>query len=214
MTYQDISKDAPTTLTQAEKNKLYAQLNAKEREDWQEYQDSIWLTLCPSQYNKPLDYSKISANNHAQVKAVIAWQNFPKGLFIIGPTGRAKTRACWAALKPRWYAGAKIHFASSFQVAQDAVKAMTDHERGQKIVPRYVNADILFLDDLGKRLTPSASQFLFEVIERRTNNDKPIIATSNEDFKTLAEKIDDGSGTMSEPVIRRFEEFCDLVVMP
>ena len=214
MNFGEIAQDAPTTLTSEQKKKLYAQLNAKEQEDWQAYQDSLWLTLCPSQYSQPLNYSKITPNNHAKVKAIVEWKDYPRGLFIIGPTGRAKTRAVWAALKPRWYGGSSIVIASSFRVAQDAVKAVTDHDNGHKIIPRYVNADVLFLDDIGKRLTASASQFLFEVIERRTSNDKPIIATSNENYKTLAEKIDDGSGTMSEPIIRRLEEFTELVVLP
>jgi DNA replication protein DnaC len=99
-------------------------------------------------------------------------------------------------------------------LAQHATKALTDHENGEKVIGPYVNSDILFLDDMGKRQTPALTQFFFEIIERRTSNGKPIIATSNEDYRTLAEKIDDGSGTVSEPIIRRLEEFCDLVVLP
>jgi DNA replication protein DnaC len=161
-----------------------------------------------------LNYAKLDPSNHAKIIAIAEWQNYPRGLVVVGPTGRGKTRSVWAALRPKWWSGAKIKHVTAFKMAQHATKALTDHENGEKVIGSYVSADVLFLDDLGKRLTPATSQFLFEIVERRTSANKPIIATSNEDYRTLAEKIDDGSGTMSEPIIRRLEEFCDLIVLP
>jgi hypothetical protein len=196
---------------QEQVDQVMAEIRVQDRRRVDYFMDREWLKVCPAGYAQPLDYGKIDPANHGKVRQSVEWVQYPKGLFVVGPTGRAKTRAVWSAMHKHWLNENKIYCRSSFQLSQDAVKALTDHENGSRVMPTYVNPNILFLDDLGKRLTPSASQFLFEVIERRTSQMLPIMVTSNETPATLKEAINDP--TMADPILRRIKEFCDTVVL-
>ena len=54
----------------------------------------------------------------------------------------------------------------------------------------YSDCDLLILDDLGAgKITDWSVGVLYQIINARYNSEKPIIATSNYDFKGLAEAL-------------------------
>lgn len=207
------SLTSSVVFSEEEKARVYEEIKAKHEREYAEHIERTWLDICPRIYNEALDYSKIKPEaNHQKIRSLVSWETYPKGVFVMGPTGRAKTRACWAALKARFLEGKSIRHVSSFQFAQDALRSTQDVDAGAKIMGRYVNADILFLDDVGKRPTPSSFQFLFEILERRMSQDKAVVCTSNDTLATLSEAI--GDMTIADPITRRIREFCDLIILP
>ncbi|MEI9998773.1 MAG: ATP-binding protein [Verrucomicrobiota bacterium] len=188
-----------------------AEVAEKDRREREEFDRQRWLAICPAIYDDALDFGKLSPRNHAKIRSIAAWERFPRSLFICGPTGQGKTRVAWAALKRQWQAGKGIMAKSSFQFSNDALAVTTDAERTRGITSRYVSADIVLIDDLGKRLPASAQQWLFEVIERRCSERKAMVITSNETVSSLGASL--GDITMAEPLARRVKEFFEVEVL-
>lgn len=69
------------------------------------------------------------------------------------------------------------------------------------IFKKYLDCDILVLDDLGtKKTTDWVGDVIYQIINRRYENQKFTIITSNYSLKELAEKLQD------DRIIRRIEE--------
>jgi DNA replication protein DnaC len=74
---------------------------------------------------------------------------------------------------------------------------------------RLYSAPVVFLDDVGKcRLTERGEAELFGLVENRTANGKPIIATTNFVGDSLANTM---RGETGQPLVRRLREFCDCI---
>jgi len=79
-------------------------------------------------------------------------------------------------------------------------------ESEQEILDRYSSVSLLVLDDLGaQKTTDWAYQMLYMVINRRYENMKPIIITSNYDLNELGNKMED------ERIPSRLYEMCDVI---
>jgi DNA replication protein DnaC len=65
------------------------------------------------------------------------------------------------------------------------------------------------LDDIGKgRLTPTAEELLFDIIDQRTERMKPIIWTSNMNASGLQKAFSDDR---ANPLLRRLSEFTKII---
>jgi len=170
-----------------------------------------WATfceLCPKGYRRhdPRRYPKASASKLA---AVLAWQYGERGLLLHGETDQGKSRAAWLLLR-------RLHFAGHGIIAFDAVSFSHEvarqfgSERGpDRWLRSLYSAPVVFLDDLGKcRLTERGEAELFGLIETRTANGKPIIATTNFVGGTLANAMRPETGI---PLARRLREFCECI---
>jgi len=144
-----------------------------------------------------------------KLAAVLRWQYGSRGILLHGPTERGKTRAAWSLLR-------RLHFEGREIVAFNAVSF--SHEVGYHFGPdgnavrwvrRIYNAAIVFLDDVGKcRLTERGEAELFGLVETRTAQDRPIIATTNFVGNTLAATMHPETGAA---LVRRLREFCECI---
>jgi DNA replication protein DnaC len=178
---------------------------------------NAWEAICPPEYREPFDFSQVrSGVDHAELRKILDWPFGAKGLYIFGSSGRSKTRAVYARL-------ARAHFEERLSVlaiegvqfGNEAAAAFYDSLVTEKWLKRFTSVDILFLDDAGKRFTPSTQEALFTIAERRTNQRRPILITINytgDDLRKMA--VEKGGAerlSIVNPFLRRIEDFTEIV---
>lgn len=122
--------------------------------------------------------------------------NFEKNIiFISGNTGVGKSHLTRCMANELINENYVVFFTTSFAMHQDFVKShMTrDLELKNSLLDRYLNADILFIDDLGTELrNPLITiNYLYHVINERKINKRPTIITSNLDLYDLQDYYDE-----------------------
>ena len=167
--------------------------------------ESEWARICPPLYNDT-DVSLLPANAHNRV---MAWKYGPTGLILHGETGRCKTRSMYQLLKRLHFEDKKkIQVFNAVSFSHEVNRRFFDGT-GEEWIARLCQVDVVFMDDLGKcRLTERGEAELFGLIEQRTANLKPILATTNFIGESLSEKLTDDRGL---PLVRRLREFCQAV---
>lgn len=163
--------------------------------------------ICPPLYQK----SDVNKLPELQLKKALEWQFNPRGLILLGDTGKGKSRVAWQLLKRilvsdkpeqpmMWFDSTSFGLEIAKHYRHDDVDVWLNSAAA---VP------ILFFDDLGKlKLTERAEVELFGLIERRTASELPIIVTTNDTGDTLAARMSDNRGPA---MIRRLREFCDPI---
>lgn len=163
--------------------------------------------ICPSLYQK----SETSRLPEAQLKKALEWQYGPRGLILLGDTGKGKSRVAWQLLKRLLITDKperKIMWFDSTSFGLEIVKHYR-HEDVDVWLEDAGTVPILFFDDLGKlKMTERAEVELFGLIERRCASELPIIVTTNDTGDTLAARMSDNRGPA---MIRRLREFCEPV---
>jgi DNA replication protein DnaC len=165
------------------------------------------LEICPELY-RASEPDRLPA---PQLAAALRWQVNPKGLILLGETGRGKSRVAWLLLrrilvedlpeiKFKWFDCVGFgHEIAKHYKAEDA----------EEWLELLATIPLLFMDDLGKlKLTERAETELFGMIERRCANRKPMIVTTNDTGDTLASRMTDNRGPA---LIRRLREFCEPI---
>lgn len=163
--------------------------------------------ICPSLYQK----TEIERLPAVQLTKALEWKHGPRGLILLGDTGKGKSRVAWTLLKRvltqdkpeiqfMWFDA--IGF--GHQIALHYRK-----EDAEEWLTRVAEFPLVFFDDLGKlKLTERAEVELFGVIERRCAAELPIIVTTNDTGDSLAARMTDNRGPA---MIRRLREFCDPI---
>lgn len=136
--------------------------------------------------------------------------NFEKNIiFISGNTGVGKSHLTRCMANELINENYVVFFTTSFAMHQDFVKRhMTrDLELKNSLLDRYLNADILFIDDLGTELrNPLITiNYLYHVINERKINKRPTIITSNLDLYDLQDYYDE---RISSRIIDKQSSIC------
>jgi hypothetical protein len=178
---------------------------AAEREAWRQARlMAEWERLCPVIY-RATDSGRLPQGPLAEV---LAWEFGPQGLILYGPTAAGKTRAAYLLLNRLHCEGRTIAAFRPGQFSHDCATAFFD-ATGPAWFKRLARMDVIFLDDLAKdKLTPRVEAELFNLIEARTAEARPILATTNtvgQDFEAML------SNDRGEPLVRRLREFCQPV---
>ena len=136
--------------------------------------------------------------------------NFDKTLiFLAGQTGVGKTHL----LKCMANELIKLHkfvlLTSSFSMHQDFVKsyACKDAIEKQNIIEKYLDADVLFIDDLGTELRqPNITvNYLYQILNERKSRKNPTIITSNLELSDIADYYDE---RISSRIIDKSSSIC------
>ncbi|MEQ8819838.1 MAG: ATP-binding protein [Sumerlaeia bacterium] len=131
-----------------------------------------------------------------------------KGLRLHGSVGSGKTHIAVAILREvirRGYSGIYYNFSDLLDDLRGSFNEKNSNE-GWRILEDVEQADLLVLDDIGAESTTDwVRDRLYLIVNRRYENGKALIITTNLDFKDLDARV--GPRTMS-----RFMEMCDEFV--
>lgn len=148
-------------------------------------------------YQLPVRYQQARLKDFSAgiVREVTAWLEKPTdGLFLAGGVGTGKTHLAAAIVRHEIERGKRqVYFRPAsvlFQAIRDSYK---DEGRTEaSILADYTDARLLVLDDLGAgNLSDHERRYTLEVLDRRLNNMRPTIVTSNWTLKDIAEKLDE-----------------------
>lgn len=135
------------------------------------------------------------------------------GIYLFGTKGTGKSRltACMAnELMNQYYTVLYTNFSEISKYIRGTFNRTSETE--YDFLERLTNIDFLFIDDFGTELVTKNDQDLwlqekvFEVVNKRYNNNKPIIFTSNYSLRELAE--DRG---VADKTIDRINEICTVM---
>jgi len=167
--------------------------------------EAVWQSVCPPLY-RMTDPARLPQDKLADV---LSWEYGAKGLLLIGPTGGGKTRAGYLLLRRLLEEGRRIRAFDCVAFGHEVGRQFRGGT-GEDFTDALAKAEIVFLDDVGKiPFTERAEAELFALIERRTANLLPIIATLNMTGENLEAKTSQDRGA---PMVRRLREFCQTIV--
>ena len=132
-------------------------------------------------------YSKMKEWCHSDFKKNI--------IYIAGETGVGKTHLMSCIANELINQNKICTLTSSFAMNQDFVKsyAYRNTDEGYDILDKYLEADILFIDDLGTELRRQdvTNNYLYLVINERKMKNKPTVITSNLTLEDVRDYYDE-----------------------
>ena len=183
-----------------ERNK---KLKAMQREEARR----LWIEENVPYYFK----GKLDRNKDLDWKAVddaLQWRYNHTGvnesLVLKGATRRGKTRTAYEIAKRN--ALLFPHIETAKRIARDLGASLYESAKvHEKKIKHLCSVKLLCIDDLGKESTTHRTQTdLFEVINRRLENNRPTIITTNFDGKSLASRFPDIE--LAKPLVERIRE--------
>jgi hypothetical protein len=174
-----------------------------------------WAAICPLEFRLPAERGgktnlQIMDAKSPGWRGILEWQFGNRGLLIRGESGRCKTRAMWRLIRRLFNERRKVIALTSAQFDRQCRDAGGSFNLTAWF-DRLAKCDVLFLDDLGKAAwTAGTEAQVFDLIDERTREGRPILCTTNDDGQTLAARLSDNRG---DPLIRRLREYCESVVL-
>lgn len=178
--------------------------------------EGVWKNICPDEFRADFDFGLCKAKR-ATVERALNWQFQKRGLFLIGKSGKAKTRAVWALLKKLYLADQiKPTVFTGAKFANEAASAAANTERTQPWIDRLAKCKLLVIDDLGKKWTKSTEEAFFDILDQRTAWHRPTIITSNYDADELqsmsfARGESAVAQDMATTIFRRIHDYLEIV---
>ncbi|MBE7073927.1 MAG: AAA family ATPase [Clostridiales bacterium] len=139
--------------------------------------------------------SDFMQNLYAKMKKW-CYSNFDKTLiYIAGGTGVGKTHLMKCMANELIKRHKVVTLTTSFAMHQDFVKsyACRDLDEKNALIDKYLNAEVLFIDDLGTELRqPNITiNFLYQVLNERKMNKRPTVITSNLNLSDITDYYDE-----------------------
>jgi DNA replication protein DnaC len=122
--------------------------------------------------------------------------NFDKNIiYLSGQTGTGKTYLSTCMANELIKLGKLVLLTSSFKLNQDFIKsyACKDLETKNNILSKYLDVEVLFIDDLGTELRQPniTGNYLYHIINERRLNKKPTVITTNLNLEDLRDYYDE-----------------------
>lgn len=167
-----------------------------------------WRETCPPLY-RDTDPARLPAD---MLKAAQSWTG-AHGLGFAGKPGTGKTRAAYLALRRMHFQGRSCCAITGTELRRllSEVYARDESERSEarQRVRAIRGCAYLLLDDLGKqRFTEAAEEDVFDLLETRSAQMRPIVWTTNSTAQELAGRL---SSDRAGAIIRRLTEFSEIL---
>lgn len=122
--------------------------------------------------------------------------DFSKNLiYLSGQTGVGKSHLAKCMANELIDLDKVVYLTTSFAMNQDFLKSYSCKDIDEKdyILQKYLNADVLFIDDLGTELRQPGitNKYLYLVLNERKMNNRPTVITSNLTLANLQEYYDE-----------------------
>ena len=122
--------------------------------------------------------------------------DFDKTIILLsGNTGVGKTHLTKCMANELIKRHKLVLLTTSFSMHQDFMKSYStrDLEEKQQLLSRYLNAEILFIDDLGTELrNPNITiSYLYQVLNERRINKRPTVITTNLNLNDIYDYYDE-----------------------
>ena len=157
------------------------------------------------------DYEVTRDNRDAVAAAKWFTPAVARSLYLYGNTGTGKTFLA-SIIAQEWLRLGKSVVFGDVPALLTAIKNTFNadaSESAEKIFTRYTDCDLLVLDDLGAgQVTEWNVGKLYELVNARYNANKPLLVTSNFDFKGLEKRLKSGDDFAATRIISRLAEMC------
>ena len=109
-------------------------------------------------------------------------------LMLTGGVGKGKTHLACALLRKLSSMGRDVQMTQVYKILSDLREAQTKNQNEDVVIAKYVARDVLCLDDLGST-APTSHQIdkLYELLDRRSQERKKTIITTNMTFADIEE---------------------------
>lgn len=171
-----------------------------------------WAKICPVEFrtegeggNTILSQLRVG---HPSLEIALHWKLNDKGLFMFGETGTKKTRSMWRVMRYLSDLRIPIKALSGGEFERQCRDAM--HSGGMTDwFDKLAGVPVLFIDDIFKMtLTDFVQTSLFDLIDDRGKNGRPLFATTNDTASSLETRI---PGDKVNPMLRRIADYCTIL---
>lgn len=153
------------------------------------------------------------AMQNPRVIEAMKWDFGPQGLLVHGQTGGGKSRACYLLAQREAELGKDVLIFPPAEFSRQMAEAFREgrEERFHRILK---DADLVFLDDLGKeKMTLRVQEELFALVDYRITHRKPILITTNFVGDKLIRRFEDVEAAI--PLVERFRTHFKIIhVLP
>lgn len=182
----------------------------RKRQYWRERQLTRYEKVCP----KLMKETDTALLPQKPLNKILEWEYQAKGMILHGETGLGKTRCLWTKIKQWSEQGNGWVFYSSRKLQDLLLKSVFDktHEMTMR---QLCQTRILCIDDLGKEKAGDKwVTDLFDIIDRRSENQKPTFITTNYNGDKLCQKFEKANPENDETckaLLRRLRSFHESV---
>jgi DNA replication protein DnaC len=129
-------------------------------------------------------------------------------ILFLGPPGVGKSFLAQALGHEAIRQGRRVLYRSIFDVVREFLREESSVLE-ERVLPRYLKADLLIIDDMGmKQLPPRSGEYLFEVVMRRHRN-RSTMMTSNRPIEDWGKLLADVPSATA--ILDRFLESAVLI---
>ena len=171
-----------------------------------------WDEHCPALYRDLLAADELpeAIRKPDAFRRLLDWvpQVGGRGVVVTGRSGAGKTTAMWGlarSLEEKQYGVVLL-------TAVELQRQLSEAARDIKGVKHLTHCRVLMIDDLGKeKLTASVAALLWEVVDSRYANRRPMILTTRYGGEEFEQRF--GDHTLGVDIRRRLAESCDMVFL-
>jgi hypothetical protein len=167
----------------------------------------LWQKICPDEFKQAIDFQRCARELY---NLVMAWTYSGRGIIASGRTGRCKTRFLFKLCEREFFAGRSVEYVRHPDFREKVSRlAYDDATKLYHYTKKFLTADIVFFDDLGKgRITAASEEAIESLINARTIAGLPIFFTTNDGDESLQARLSEDRG---EPMLRRILDFCEPI---
>lgn len=146
-------------------------------------------------------------------RGLIASMERGKGAYLFGNVGTGKTHLASAIAKASLDLGKRVRMVDMPSIVARVKSTFGSSETEDDVLLPLMRYDLLIIDDLGKEApTDWTLTQVFRIINSRYENLKPVVITSQYDFKALGARLSrNGDTDTALAIVSRLSEMCQKI---